>query len=103
MFLAGAQPPLWNPVVDTLGLARALLPADDHTLGALARRFGLPAETAHRAAGDARTTARLFLRLAAEWEREHGGHGLAELAAASQDALRGPRREAGRVASEVPF
>ena len=100
---AGGQPPLWNPVVDTLGLARALLPAGDYSLGALARRFGLPAETAHRAAGDARTTARLFLRLAGEWEVERPGRGLAELAAASQDALRITRRDRGPATAPVPF
>ena len=89
---AGGQPPLWNPVIDTLGLARGLLPGAEHSLGALSRRFGLPSETAHRAAGDALTTARLFLRLAGDWERERGARTLSELAAASQDIIRLTRR-----------
>jgi DNA polymerase-3 subunit epsilon len=88
----GGEPPLWNPVVDTLGLARSLLAAKSHALGALAMQLGLPREARHRALGDARTTARLFLELAARWEQERGVRSLAELAAISQDALRQPRR-----------
>lgn len=84
---AGARP-LWNPVVDTLGLARGLFGSGSNSLGALAARFSLPAESAHRALGDALTTARLFLLLAERWERERGIRTLAELAAASQDVVR---------------
>jgi len=88
-FLRGAGVrPLWNPVVDTLGLARGLFGSGSNSLGALAMRFSLPAETAHRALGDALTTARLFLVLAARWEREKGIRSLAELAAVSQDVVR---------------
>ena len=85
---ATGQPPLLAPIVDTLGLARGLSSAGSNSLGALAARLGLPREPAHRAQGDALTTARLFLLLAERWERERGVRSLAELAAASQDVLR---------------
>jgi DNA polymerase III epsilon subunit family exonuclease len=88
MLRGGGLAPLWNPVVDTLGLARGLFGSGSNSLGALAARFSLPKETAHRALGDALTTARLFLLLADRWEREKGVHVLAELAAASQDVMR---------------
>ena len=84
---AGVRP-LWNPVVDTLGLSRGLFGSGSNSLGALAGRFSLPAETAHRALGDALTTARLFVLLAERWEREKGIRSLAELAAVSQDVVR---------------
>jgi DNA polymerase III epsilon subunit family exonuclease len=82
------QPPLLNPIVDTLGLARGLAGAGGNSLGALAARFGLPREPAHRALGDALTTARLFLALARVWQEERGVRTLAELAAVSQDLMR---------------
>ena len=88
LFREHGQPPLLGPIVDTLGLARGLFGAGSNSLGALAARLGLPPETSHRALGDARTTARLFLALAERWERERGTRTLAELAAASQDVLR---------------
>lgn len=80
--------PLLNPVVDTLGLARGLFGPGGNSLSALARRLNLPAEPAHRALGDALTTARAFLVLADRWERERGVRSLSELAAASQDVVR---------------
>lgn len=80
--------PLWNPVIDTLGLARGLFGTGSNSLGALAERLQLPRETAHRALGDALTTARVLLVLAERWEREKGVRGLAELAATSQDVVR---------------
>ena len=87
--LRGAgQPPFTAPVIDTLGLARGLLGAGSNALGPLARRFGLPEETEHRAAADARSTARLLIALAERWEKEKGIRSLDELAAASQDVLR---------------
>lgn len=79
---------LWNPVIDTLGLARGLFGTGSNSLGALATRLQLPRETAHRALGDALTTARLFLALAERWEREKGVTSLAELAGVSQDVVR---------------
>jgi DNA polymerase III subunit epsilon len=84
----GGQPPLLQPVVDTLGLARGLFEAGGNGLGALAARLGLPAETAHRALGDALTTARLLKVLASRWEGERNVRTVAELAAASQDVIR---------------
>jgi DNA polymerase III epsilon subunit family exonuclease len=83
--------PLYNPVIDTLGLARGLPGGGGRSLGALAERFGLPREPKHRALGDALTTARLLVVLAPRWESERGIGSWTELAAASQDALRQPR------------
>lgn len=88
LFRESGAPPLVNPIVDTLGLARGLMGSGGNALGALAQKLGLPPETAHRAAGDARTTARLFLALAERWERERGVRSVAELAAASLDVMR---------------
>jgi DNA polymerase-3 subunit epsilon len=84
----GQQPPLLNPIVDTLGLARGLFGVGSNALGALATKLGLPKEPAHRALGDALTTARLFLALAERWERERGVTSVPELAAISQDVIR---------------
>jgi DNA polymerase III subunit epsilon len=85
---AGGRGPLSHAVLDTLGLARGLGDPGSNSLGALATRFGLPAEAAHRALGDALTTARLLQVLAARWVSGRGVRTVAELAAASQDALR---------------
>ena len=89
---AAGQPPLLNPVVDTLGLARGLMGPGGNSLGALAARLGLPREPQHRALGDALTTARLFQALVVRWEEKRKGElgalSLAELAALSQDAIR---------------
>jgi DNA polymerase-3 subunit epsilon len=92
LFREAGAPMLLNPIVDTLGLARGLPGSGSNSLGALAARLGLPPEPAHRALGDARTTARLFLALAARWEAERGVRTLAELAAASQDVMRATAR-----------
>jgi DNA polymerase III epsilon subunit family exonuclease len=97
---AGGLPPLSNPIIDTLGLARGILSAKENSLAALARELNLPPETAHRAAGDARTTARLLLHLAPRWEEKHPGGSLAELAAASQDVERRTRRGPDRIGGE---
>jgi len=88
MFRGAGLTPLWNPVIDTLGLARGLFGTGSNSLGALAAKLGLPKEPAHRALGDALTTARLFLLLAERWRKEKGVSSLAELAAASQDVVR---------------
>lgn len=88
LFREAGAPPLVNPIVDTLGLARGLFGTGSNALGALATRLKLPAETAHRALGDTRTTARLFVELAGRWEREKGVRSVLELAAASQDVMR---------------
>jgi DNA polymerase-3 subunit epsilon len=84
----GARPPLLNAVVDTFGLALGLFGQGGNSLGVLAGRFKLAPETSHRALGDALTTARLLQVLAPRWESERGVRTIAELAAASQDALR---------------
>jgi DNA polymerase-3 subunit epsilon len=82
------EPPLFNPIVDTLGLARAFPGQGGNSLGALAARFGLPVEPRHRAPGDALTTARLFVELVRRGQQDRKAASLAELAAASQDLLR---------------
>jgi DNA polymerase-3 subunit epsilon len=92
LFEEAAVRPLANPIVDTLGLARGLSGTGSNTLGALATRLQLPVETAHRALGDTRTTARLFLRLAERWGAERGVRALSELAAISQDEVRRTKR-----------
>lgn len=92
LFREAGAPPLLNPIVDTLGLARGLFGTGSNALGALAQRLQLPAETAHRALGDTRTTARLFVTLAGRWEAEKGIRTLAELAAVSQDVMRATAR-----------
>ena len=83
----GAEP-LYNPVVDTLGLARGLFGQGGNSLGELTRRHSIRHESAHRALGDARATAELLLVLAPRWKAEKGVASLAELAAASLDAIR---------------
>ena len=88
LMCGSGQAPLHNPVVDTLGLARGLYEGGGNSLGALAARFGLPPQTAHRALGDALTTAHLFLLLTRRWEEENQVRSLDELAAVSQDVLR---------------
>lgn len=96
LFRDAAVPPLVNPVVDTLGLARGLFGTGNNALRALADTLKLPAETWHRALGDTRTTARLFVELARRWEREKGIRTLLELAAVSQDVIRATRRQDAR-------
>lgn len=55
---------LLNPVLDTLGLARALLPKlKNHKLKNLAEEFSVPLEKHHRAVDDAEATALIFLKL----------------------------------------
>ncbi len=59
-----ANSALTNPVLDNLGLARALLPKlKKHKLKTLAAEFGVPLENHHRAVDDAEATAAIFLRL----------------------------------------
>jgi DNA polymerase-3 subunit epsilon len=85
---AAGQPPLLNPIVDTLGLARGLGGVGSNALAAVAARLGVPSEAHHRALGDARTTGRVLLALAERWERDRGVRSLPELAAISQDVMR---------------
>lgn len=89
MFREADAPPLLNPIIDTLGLARGLSEGSaGNSLQAVRQRLGLPAETAHRALGDAMTTARVCLALAERWERERGVRSVHELAAVSLDVMR---------------
>jgi DNA polymerase III epsilon subunit-like protein len=84
---AAGQPPLTAPVVDTLGLARGVPNgAPSNALGVLAQHFGLPKATAHRALGDAMTTAHLLVHLARHWKGRASS--FAEFAAASQERTR---------------
>lgn len=92
MIREAAAPRILNPVVDTLGLARGLFGPGSNSLGELASRLGFEPEGVHRALVDARTTAAVFLALAARWEAERGVRSLAELAAASQDVVRSAAR-----------
>lgn len=50
-------------VLDTLPMARQLMPGEDHSLGALAARFKVPLADAHRALPDALATAGVLRRL----------------------------------------
>lgn len=88
LFRDAGVPALVNPIVDTLGLARGLFGPGSKALGALAAKLELPHETPHRALGDSRTTARLFVAMAGRWEQEKGVRSLLELAAVSQDVMR---------------
>ena len=92
LFREAGVPPLMNPVVDTLGLARGLFGTGSNALASLAQRLGVGGETAHRALGDTRMTARVFVELAGRWEREKGVRSLLELAAVSQDVMRATSR-----------
>ena len=92
LFRAAGAPPLLNPIVDTLGLARGLFGTGSNSLGPLAQKLGVAGETAHRALGDTRMTARVFVELAGRWEKEKGVRSLLELAAISQDVIRATAR-----------
>ncbi|QZA33532.1 PolC-type DNA polymerase III [Hydrogenibacillus sp. N12] len=59
--------PFSGPAIDTLGLARLLLPdLKNHRLDTLAEHFGVALERHHRAVDDARATAEIFLKLLQE-------------------------------------
>ncbi len=103
MLREAGVPPLYNPVVDTLGLARGLFGSGANALGQLRTSLGLDPEPEHRAAGDARTTARVLLALVPRWERERGVRSVAELAAASQDVLRVAGRRAAAPEQDGDF
>ena len=85
---AAGLAPIWNPVLDTLGLARGLFGSGGNTLDEVRQRLGLPLDGAHRALPDARATARALIVLARTWELERGATTPYELAAASLDAIR---------------
>jgi DNA polymerase III epsilon subunit family exonuclease len=56
-------PPLRNPIVDTLEIARRYFQFDSNSLGSLAGKFNITVSKAHRALADCRTTFRIFQRL----------------------------------------
>ena len=77
----GLTPP--GDVIDTLELARLVDPGHrDHSLSALAQRYGVEAPSAHRALADAETTRAVFLALYARAEALPGDL-IAELTALS--------------------
>lgn len=86
------QTPIWNPVVDTLGLARGLFGSGGNSLSALAERLKIQTRATHRALDDAMVTVEVFVELTKRWESEREIRSLAELAAASQDVMRPVRR-----------
>jgi len=88
LFREAGVPPLLNPVLDTLGLARQLGDSGSNRLGDVARRLQVPARTAHRALGDALMTADVLLGLLAKPKVTAKVASLSELAAASQDTVR---------------
>ena len=58
-----------NEQLDTLLLAKKFYPEwGKYNLGTLAKKFGFVNEEAHRAVSDAVTTAKVFIKLAAEME-----------------------------------
>jgi DNA polymerase III epsilon subunit family exonuclease len=67
-----------NPELCTVKLARRIVHnLDSHNLDTLAEHFGFEIPERHRAAGDARATAQILLRLLDQLEA-HGVHSLAE-------------------------
>ena len=89
LFREASAPTLLNPIIDTLGLARGLPDGvGGNSLQVVRKRLGLPEEPAHRALGDALTTARVCIALAERWERDKGVRSLNELAAVSLDVMR---------------
>jgi len=90
-FHEGEADGLTAPVIDTLGLARSAFgsgPGAKNKLVEVCARLEMPPETAHRALGDARMTARILIVLAAWHEQHKGIRTLNELAAYSQDVIR---------------
>lgn len=62
--LAIGLPPVENPLIDTLDLARAKLPQlGNHKLGTLATKFNIDYSKAHRALEDVKINAEVFIRL----------------------------------------
>ena len=102
MMRDNAQPPLYNPIVDTLGLARAWDPAGSHGLGRMSERVGVPRRDRHRALPDAITTAQLLVVLVERFEKERGVRSFWELAALSLDAARAPRTSSAPAQPETP-
>ncbi len=65
------QLPLENCILDTLGLARGLVPhLKNHRLKTLAQEFEVKLDNHHRAVDDAEATTQIFLKLAAMLEEQ---------------------------------
>lgn len=65
-------PDIANPVLDTLELARLLLPnLKNHRLDTLAKKFKVPLDQHHRAVDDAAATSQILLHLLDEAERKN--------------------------------
>jgi DNA polymerase III epsilon subunit family exonuclease len=60
------RPPLANPVVDTLALARRWYAFPSNNLGQISRRFGLYPTHEHRAMADVQMTRHIFDRMVAD-------------------------------------
>lgn len=56
-------PPMPNPTIDTLELARARVVVASYALGYLAKHFNIPQPTAHRALADVEVTRELLFKL----------------------------------------
>jgi len=56
-------PPLSNPLLDTLELARSKVLLASYSLGYLAKHFSIPQPTAHRALADVEVTRELLFKL----------------------------------------
>ncbi len=56
-------PPLGNPLLDTLDLARQKVLVASYALGYLAKHFAIPQPTAHRALADVEVTRQLLFKL----------------------------------------
>lgn len=63
MFSRAGVPPLDNPVLDTLAMAREQFPYRRHSLAALSREFLFEHPTAHRALADVQATIELYYYL----------------------------------------
>ena len=83
------QPPLQNTVIDTLDMARAVLPERRaYRLGNISRNYHVPydEEVAHRADYDAEALAGVFLCLIKDAKEKFGAHTIADL----QYKIQGP-------------
>lgn len=82
------HPPLANPVVDTLALARRCYTFASNSLGQVGRRFGIFPETEHRAMADVRTTKLVFDRMVADLRRWRGVRTVADVIRAQGGDIR---------------
>ncbi len=106
-FVAAARetsslPPLPNPVLDTLKLARSLVPGlKRYRLASLVSHFGVRAAPNHRALADAAATAEVFLRLL-EFLRSAGVHSVGEAATLKSGSRSSVEPRKGYLAEDLP-